>query len=527
MDALHIRLADIIVLALYFGATVGIGAYFSRKNTNTEEYFLGGRSFPGWALGLSLVGTCMSSITFLSHPADAFKTTFVRMATMISFPLVSLFAVFVLLPFFRRGTICSAYEYLARRFGKSVSCYAAFIFFLIQVIRISTILYLISLLIHTVLGLNFMTCLLLAGGITALYTVSGGFDAVIWTDVLQTITLIFGSVIMIGLVSAHTSGGLSALVRTAFEHGKLSMVRDLNSSTGMLEPLKNGFSLTDKTLLMLLIMGVVQYLTGQFDQTSIQRWCSAKSPREAKKAIYVLALSAVPIWASFMFAGTMLWAFFYFHPDPAVTEMLTGVRKAEEIVPYFVVNYMPPGLSGLLIAGALAAAMSSLSSSINAASMVWVQDIYKPYLVKSKTDKHYLRVGFVSAGVVSLLMLIGAWLFYAADTKTLNDLGLIITSVCAGGMLGVFLFGVLTRRGDCRAVWIALAVNALFTSYILLDNSGVIPDFASLSIDLYFTALIGNTLTFLTAFLASFVFKTKVTDFTNLTVWDQEDIPLV
>ncbi len=524
---LNISWIDIVVLVAYFGLTVGIGFYFSRKNTNTEEYFLGGRSFPGWALGLSLVGTCMSSITFLSHPADAFKTSLMRATIMLSFPLVTLFGAFVLLPFFRRGTISSAYEYLAQRFGRSVSCYAASIFFLLQIIRVSTILYLISLLIHSVTGLDFVLCLLVAGGVTALYTVTGGFDAVIWTDVIQTITLISGSFIMIGLVIWKTDGGLVPLIDAALEHGKLSLVRDLNAVTGQLEPLRGGLSLTDKTFVMLLIMGAVQYLGSQFDQTSIQRWCSAKSPKEARKAIFVLGLSAVPIWLSFMFAGTMLWAFFYFHPDPVVTEMLSGVRKAEEIVPYFVVHYMPVGLKGLVIAGALAAAMSSLSSSINAASMVWVRDIYKPYLVKARDDQHYLKAGFISAAVVSLLMLGGAFLFYKADTKTLNDLGLIIASVCGGGMLGVFLFGVFTRCGDYRAVWVALLVNALVTSYLLLDKNGLIIERWSFSIDLYFTALIGNTLTFVTALISSIFFKSKVDQFTNLTIWDQEKIPLV
>jgi solute:Na+ symporter, SSS family len=420
---------DWIVLGAYFGLTLGIGLYFSKKNTSTEEYFLGGRSFPGWALGLSLVGTCMSSITFLSHPADTFKTTLIRMTIILTFPLISMFGLFVLLPFFRRGTISSAYEYLAQRFGRSVSCYAASMFFIIQILRVSTILYLISLLIHTVTGLSFFTCLLVAGSITALYTVSGGFDAVIWTDVLQTITLIFGAFIMIGLIVYKTDGGLAALVQAAFENGKLSMLRDLNMTTGEIEPIARGFSLKQKTFAMLLIVGTVQYLSSQFDQTSIQRWCSAKSPKEARKAILVLAFSAVPIWASFMFTGTMLWAFFHFHPDPMVTDMLTGVRKGEEIVPYFVVNYIPAGLAGLVIAGALAAAMSSLSSSINAASMVWVRDIYKPYLIKEKKDRHYLRAGFLASGAVSLLMLGGAWLFYKADAKTLNDLGWMLASV--------------------------------------------------------------------------------------------------
>jgi SSS family solute:Na+ symporter len=523
---LNLHILDLLVLVIYFLATIGIGFYFSRKNTNTEEYFLGGRSFPGWALGLSLVGTCMSSVTFIAYPADGFKTTLVRLTLILTFPLVALFSAKVLLPFFRRGTVTSAYEYLALRFGKSISCYAASIFFIVQILRVSSILYLVSLIVQSVTGLNFMICMLVSGGITALYTVSGGFDAVIWTDVLQTLTLICGAFIMIGVAVYHSPEGFGQLMTTAWEHGKLSFTSDLNPVSGAIEPLAKGLSLSEKTFVMLLIMGLTQFLNGQFDQTSIQRWCSAKSAKEARRAIFVLGFSAVPIWVGFMLVGTVLWAYFHFNPDPIISEMLSGVRKAEELVPYFVTHYVPAGWAGLVIAGALAAAMSSLSSSINAAGMVWVRDIYKPYIAKSKTDKHYLKVGFLASAAVSGLMLLGAWLFYTSSAKTLNDLAMIISSVCGGGMLAVFLLGVFTRRGDSRAVWAALVTNAVIVIWVLLSHRGILPARCRWPMDLYYIALVGNAATLFVALLASICFKSKVTDFTNLTVWDQEKTAL-
>lgn len=527
MRILNLHILDIAVLISYFGVTLGLGLLFSRKNVNTEQYFLGGRSFPGWAIGLSLLGASMSSISFIALPADGFKTTLVRLTLGLTFPLICIFSAYVLLPFFRRNTITSAYEYLARRFGRSVSCYAASIFFLLQVIRISSILYLVSLLIQSITGLDFVVCMLISGGITALYTVSGGFDAVVWTDVLQTITLITGAIIMIGIVLYNTPEGCGQLIATAWNHGKLSFTTDLNLVTGQLEPLAKGFSLSEKTFRMLLLVGIVQYLSAQLDQVHIQRWCSAKSAKEARKAIFVAGLCSVPVWACFTFLGSMLWVFFYFHPDPIVTEMLTGVRKAEEIVPYFITHYVPKGWAGLVIAGALAAAMSALSASINAASMVWVRDIYKPYIAKSREDKHYLKVGFHASVIVSLLMLTGAYLFYAAKIKTLTDLMVILGSVFGGGMLAIFMLGVFTRRGDSRAVWIGLLSNMIFTTWLLLGQRGIIPAQYVWSINLYYNALIGNLLTFTVAILASLYFKSKVADFKNLTVWDQENKPLV
>ncbi|MGE4489524.1 MAG: sodium/solute symporter, partial [Kiritimatiellales bacterium] len=483
--------------------------------------------FPGWALGLSLLGTSMSSVTFIAYPADGFKTTLVRLTLVLMFPFIAAFSAYVLLPLFRRGTISSPYEYLARRYGRSISSYAAMIFFLMQIIRISSILYLVSLIIQSVTGLPFIVCMLLSGGITALYTVGGGFDAVIWTDVLQTLTLIAGAVIMIGIVAFNAPEGLGGLIDTARANGKFSFTHDLNMTTGQLEPLARGVSLKDKTFVMLFIVGIVQFLTGQFDQTSIQRWCSAKSAKEARKAIAVVALSSVPVWAGFMLVGTMLWAYFHLHPDPIVSEMLTGARKAEEIVPYFITHYVPAGWAGLVIAGAMAAAMSSLSSSINAAGMVWVRDIYKPLFAKSRSDKHYLTVGFVASAVVSLLMMGGAWMFYVSEVKTLNDLAVILGSICGGGMLAVFLFGVFSRRGDVRAIWLALGVNAAVVSWMILGARGVLPKHLVLPINLYYSATVGNLLTLAIAWLASMVFKPHNRDFTNLTVWDQEKTPLV
>ncbi|MGE4490418.1 MAG: sodium transporter, partial [Kiritimatiellales bacterium] len=170
---------------------------------------------------------------------------------------------------------------------------------------------------------------------------------------------------------------------------------------------------------------------------------------------------------------------------------------------------------------------SSLSSSINSASMVWVQDIYKPYIARSRTDRHYLKIGFLAAAIVSLMMLAGAWLFYVSTSKTLSDLTTILSSVCGGGMLAVFLVGVFTRRGDSRAVWLGLLANAVFTAWLLLGSRGMIPAKYTWSIDLYYSALLGNVLTVAVVLVSSWMFRTGERNLTNLTVWDQDGKPLI
>jgi len=517
---------DIAVLAAYFGVIMGMGVFFARKNTNTEEYFLGGRSFPGWALGLSLLGTSISSVTFIAFPADTFKTSWIRFLPHIVFPFAALVAAWFILPFFRRGTISSAYEYLAKRFGGSVSCYAASLFLIIQLIRTSTIVYLVSLLLQSITGLDILWCILLTGGITALYTTTGGFDAVIWTDVLQTLTLIFGSILILAIIVHALPGGFGQIISTGIEHHKFSF--NQWSTEGGFQPLARGISFSEKTIVMMLLVGFVGFLTGQFDQTSIQRWCSAKSAKEARSSIYFLAVASLPVWGSFMLVGTAIWVYFHHFPDVVASEMLDGTRKAEEIIPYFVINYLPPGIIGIVIAAALAAAMSSLSSSINAVGMVWVHDIYQKFMVKDRDDKHYLKMGFAASAAVSLLMMLGAWWLYKAPTKTLMDFGMILNSLTISGLAGIFLVGMLTRLADSRAIWAGIVCNMLFAGYALLSDRGLLPESLTIPFDLYYTAIVGNTITILVSFLtARFVWRTRRTDFTNLTVWDQDKKPLV
>ncbi|QHI69400.1 sodium:solute symporter family transporter [Tichowtungia aerotolerans] len=517
---------DILVLVLYFGVTIGMGFFFARKNTDTEEYFLGGRSLPGWAIGLSLLGTSISSVTFVAFPADTFKTTWIRFLPHMVFPLVTLISARLFLPFFRRGTISSAYEYLGERYGGSISCYAASVFFLIQVIRTSTIVYLISLLMQTITGLDIIYCILLSGGITAVYTTSGGFDAVIWTDVLQTLTLIFGSVLILIIISCNLPEGFSQIISTGVEFNKFSFHQ--LAANGELQPLAHGFSLSEKTVMMMLIVGFVNFLTGQFDQTAVQRWCSAKSAKEARRSIYFLMCSSLPVWGSFMLVGTAIWVYFHCFPDAAASQMLDGTRKAEEIVPYFVIHYLPPGITGLVIAAAMAAAMSSLSSSINAASMVWVRDIYRKFMVKDRDDKHYLRIGFVASGVVSVLMMIGAYWLYTAPTKTLIDFGMILNSLTMSGLAGVFLIGMFTRLADSRAVWAGILFNMAFSGYALLSDRALLPEALCIPFDLYFTSIVGNVIMIgVIVVAARFVWRSKKTNLKNLTFRDQEKTALL
>ncbi len=515
---------DALVLAIYFLGTIGLGLYFTKRNRSTDDYFLGGRSIPGWAVGISLIGAMISSVTFLAFPADAFKTAWVRYLPTLTFPIVMLLAAYFFVPFFRRGTVTSAYQYLSLRFGPGISIYAACVFLLMQMVRCATIIYLLAMLLSPLLGIRVELCIILAGGATALYAVKGGFSAVLWTEVVQTIVLILGGLVSIAVIVYLIPGGLSQIISEAWEAGKLSCM-DLNPGTGKLEALAEGFSLTQKTIPMLILLGVVQHFTGKFDQTTIQRWCSAKTAKEARKSMYFLAAGSLPVWGTFMFLGTCLWVYFQHNPSDVATAILNGAdgHKAEEIMPYFITHVLPPGVAGLVIAAAMAAAMSALGGCISAIGMVSVNDIYRPYFVKNRSDKHYMRMGKAFSLGVSILMMLGAWAFYLSDTKTFTDLGIIVGSLIGGGMASIFLIGMLTRIGDTRSLIIGIGCTLAFTVWAMLMHFKVI----EMQFELYYTMLLGNAVMFVSTCVAGLILKPKPRDLTNLTVWDFNDDPLV
>jgi len=505
-------------------AMAAMGLYFSKKNKTTEEYFVGGRSFKGWVIGLSLVGTSISSITFLSFPADAFKTTWVRFAPNIALILVVFIASRVILPFFRRGKVTSAYEYLENRFGPSIRLYGCLTFIIGQLVRVSIILYLVSILMHQMTGLDPTLCIIVSGLFVAFYTIVGGIDAVIWTDVIQTVVLVLGGVLCLIVILCKLPGGLEQVISVAAADCKFAFAPVEN---GIIQPTSWNLTFAEKTASMMFLLGIVTYLTEYTgNQMIVQRYCASSSAKEARKAMWICAFSSLPIWAFYMFVGTALYVFFKVFPAPEATEMLAGIRSPEQIMPFFVMNYLPIGIKGVVIAAAIAAAMSSLDSSINSISTVGVVDIYKKYFAKGRNDKHYLKIAWVIAGVAGVAMIFGAVVLSKTESKTLQDTASILTSILGGGLLSIYLLGFLTKRGDARSVGMGIISTMIFTTWTIFSKRGWLPQGLQVPFDIYYTLLIGNMVMFFVGFFASYLFKEKRKDLINLTVWTQDKTPL-
>ena len=211
---------DAMVMLGYMLLVTAMGIYFARKNTSTEQYFLGGRRFSGWAIGLSMVGTAISSITFLAMPADAFKTTWIRYITYAGLPIAVFIATRWVVAIFRGRNITSVYEYLENRFGPSIRIYGSVTYIIAQLTRISVILYLLALLFHEISSIEIATCIVIVGIFVGFYTIIGGIDAVIWTDILQTIVLACGSLIGLSMIIWALPGGFAQIIEVGVAHDK-------------------------------------------------------------------------------------------------------------------------------------------------------------------------------------------------------------------------------------------------------------------------------------------------------------------
>ncbi|MCG3198819.1 MAG: Sodium/glucose cotransporter [bacterium] len=534
-------LLDWTILLVYFVVIAGIGPLFARKNKSTETFFVGNRSFPAWLLGLAMFATSISSITVVAYPADAYKTAYLRLLPAFMLPFGIYIASKVFLPFFRRNQCTSAFEYLEGRFGPGVRLYAACAFLFSQVFRISTILYLVSLVFEQMTGASPYMCILLGGAVIGTYTVLGGIKAIVWTQFIQAFVLWFGAILCLVTVVGRIEGGIATIVTTAWADGKF-MLGDLNLASGELEP-SPWISLRDKAVVMMFICGLMGWLTEySSNQNVIQKYVSAKNPKEATRAIWICCLCSVPTWTFFMFLGTSIYVYFKLNPDPRAVAILTGAdgAKAESILPYFCVSSIPSGLLGLVIAGILSAAMSASASSVNAISAVGVTDVYRRHMVKGRAERHYVRAARILSAASVLMMMGGATLFLNLSKLTIQDTGAKIASIIGGGLLGLYALGFLTTRGNSRAVGVAIACTILFSSYFAftelgwvtqewyMDAWGFSEGFAAwliTPIHTYYVGLFANLILFVVAYFLGGLFERRRKDLTDLTVWTQHITP--
>jgi len=500
--SLDIRPLDIAAVLVYLAGMAAMGIYFAKRNQSTEEYFVGNRSFPGWAIGLSMLGTSISSVTFLAFPAAAYVLDWRQLVSNLMLPFVAVLAVLVFIPFFRRGRLTSAFEYLGDRYGPGARLYGTISFIFLQLIRLSKVLFLVSIPVSLLTGTPLWVVIIAAGIFIAFYTIAGGIDAVIWTDVVQAIVLWVGGLVCCLYIALKLPQGLGQIFSVGAEHGKFGV--------GPME-----WRLDERTFWAVAVLGIFNWLAMySSDQNFVQRYVASKSMREARKAATLYSATAVPTWTFFFFVGTCVFVFYTVFPDPHVAGL-----EADEVFPYFILTKIPAGIAGLVIAGVLAAAMSSLDSSINAIATISTVDLLRPYLARGRDDRFYLLAARIIGAGASALMVVGAIIFSAVPKESLNDLSWIVASVFGGCMMGMFMLGFFTRRVDYVSLMIALGLATLFNIYLGVNVAGWLPDWLTINVHAYWVGMLVNAAFMVVAYAISVVRRRPQPSLEGLTVW--------
>lgn len=419
--------ANTIVIALYFISLAGIGFYFSKKQKNTEDYFKGGGRLPWWAVGLSIFGTSLSAITFMAIPAKAYATDWSYMLFNAGIVLVVPVILFLFIPFYRKLNVTTAYEYLEQRFNPLIRMICSIAFILFQIGRMGIVMFLPAIALNVVTGFDIFLCIGLMGVLSLVYTMMGGIEAVIWTDALQVVVLLGGAILAIFIIIFHIPDGFSGIISEAASAGKFSL--------GSLD-----FNLKQSTVWTVLIATLFTNLTTYgTDQTMVQRYMTTETEKQARKSVWTNALLTIPATIIFFFVGTALYVFYKHNP----TELSMNITDGDAIFPWYIYTQLPQGVVGLLISGIFAAAMSTLSSSMNSAATAYITDIHQK--VKSTNNLRTAKIATLLLGIIGIVF---AFMMASWDINSLWDEFNKILGIVLGSMGGLFLLGMITQKAN-------------------------------------------------------------------------------
>lgn len=450
----HFTALDLMVLVGYFIVTGAVGLAFWRRSRSVEGFTAAARNQPGWLLGISIVGTYVSSISFLALPGKAFAANWNPFVFSLSLPIATWISVKWFLPFYRTGHLLSAYSHLEVRFGPWARVYASICYLLTQLARIGTVTYLMALPLAELLRWDLRWIIILTGISTTLYTFVGGIGAVIWTNAIKTFILVVGALVSVVVLVRGLPEGLGQLFRLAAEHDKFSLGNF-------------GVDLDQPTFWVVLIYGVVINLQNfGVDQNFVQRYQTAKSDAEARKSLWLGGLLYVPISAGFFFIGTALFAYYTAHLDALPAEY-RALGKADAVFPYFIVTALPTGFTGLLVAAIFAAAMSTISSSLNSSATIVLNDYYQRFFRPQSTERQQMVVLHLATMAMGIL---GTGMALAMiHVKSALDAWWTLAGIFGGGMLGLFLLGFLSRRTTNRAAIAGVCAGVLVILWLSLS----------------------------------------------------------
>ncbi|MBX9600669.1 MAG: sodium:solute symporter [Bryobacteraceae bacterium] len=478
------RIFDLSVIFLYLVGITWFGARFRSSQKTLKDYFLGGKEAPWWAIAFSIVSAETSTLTVIGTPALSFQGNFGFLQVVLGYLLARILISALFLPAYFRGEMYTAYELMRVRFGDRIRRLTAGTFLILRTLAEGVRVFAISIVISIILSTGEFASILLIVALTLFYTFEGGMTAVIWTDVVQMFLYVAGAIVSFYVLLQLIPGGWSTVLATAGpEKWQIFDFRFSLSS--------EFFSRTYSFWAGVIGGCFLTTASHGTEQLMVQRLLAARNEKESRLALFSSWVVIAFQFTLFLVIGISLFVYYQ-------TNSLTPPAKADRIYPEFIWNHLPPGVSGLVIAAILAAAMSNLSAALNSLASTTIMDFYRPLSKRQRSDSEYLRL----ARMVTLAwgaVLVGV-AFVAQNISSVLEAGLGIASILYGSLLGVFLLGLLTRRVGEVAAMAAMVAGTGLMLYIR---------FFQPQIAWTWYVLIGTTVTFATGLAASFLYPAK------------------
>ena len=463
---------DLAIIAVYLAGITVFGLRFRKRQRSLRDYFLADRDLPWWAIALSIVAAETSTLTVISIPGLAYDTNLTFLQVVLGYLAGRVVISFLFLPQYFRGDLFTAYQFIARRFGRRLRSLTAALFLLTRAATEGVRVYAISIVVGIALGTREIASIAIITALTLIYTFEGGLAAVIWTDVIQTVIYVGGSVVGLFTILHAVPGGWPVIHQAAATAGKW---RVFDFTPDFWRPYTFWSGLLGGAFLTTATHGT--------DQLIVQRLLAARNQRQSVTALLMSGVAIFFQFTLFLLIGVMLFAY-YQKPS-------ASFGRADRIYPTYIVTQMPHGISGLLIAAILAAAMSNLSAALNSLSSTSIIDFYlqhKPEL----DERRRLQLSRLTTVVWALVLFLLALLALHKVGRVI-EVGLQIASVAYGALLGVFLLGVLSRRANQTGAMLGMVCGFGIALYIWLDTR----------VPWTWYVLIGSLVTFSVGYLSS------------------------
>jgi SSS family transporter len=451
----YFSLLDYVVFALYLLGTLAIGTLFIKGQRDLNEYFLAGRTMGSVLVAMTILASLFSGISFLAAPSEGYANGPVFYLANIAFFIATPVTAMLILPFYYNSRFFTAYQYLEERFSVPLRTLASASFIVRVLLWLAAATYAPALALEQATGLPLWFTILCTGLLTTIYTTFGGMRAVIWTDVMQLVVLAGGQLVIMLVALGRVPGGIDRVIEIGRQGGRLDLSLSADPTVRL-------------TLWGLLIgatfMHLVQMAT---DQVSVQRYLSARSLEVARRGLWLKLAMLLPVTVIFYGTGLVLYAFYQIHGDPLVAGKIT---KADQILPYFVINELPHGLPGLFIAAIYAASMSTISAGINSLTSVSLVDFYQRLWRRPDlSEKNQLRIArALTFGYGTLVVLLA---FLVHRLGTLLEATNKVIGLVGGPLLGLFLLGILLKRATARGALIGWVAGLVLTLWVCFGTN--------------------------------------------------------